>query len=263
MTPQELLALYDQQQRIEVKVPGTRREAFPNLVRYVSLNGTDGMIMYSRLDETTIDAAIEEQIAYYEGIGQNFEWKVYAHDTPHDLKERLGARGFEVAIEGDEAIMVLDLDNAEALLKPVTHDIRRITDPDQMSAVLSVQAQVWNEDFTNLARRLGDHLRNEPDFLSVYVAYSDGIPVSSAWTMCPAQNQFGSLWGGSTLEAQRGKGFYTALLSVRAQEAVQRGFRFLVVDASDMSRTILAKLGFQRIATAYPCEWHVENQPNP
>jgi GNAT superfamily N-acetyltransferase len=63
------------------------------------------------------------------------------------------------------------------------------------------------------------------------------------------------LWSLSTLAAYRGQGLYTALLAARAQESIQRGIRFLTVDASPMSRPILEKLGFQWLSTFYPRKW--------
>jgi predicted acetyltransferase len=91
--------------------------------------------------------------------------------------------------------------------------------------------------------------------MSVYVAYIDAQPASAAWSFFPKHSQFASLWGGSTVSAFRKQGLYTALLAVRAQEARDRQVKFLTVDASPMSRPILEKFGFERIAYSYPCKW--------
>lgn len=236
-----------------------RREVVGTLVRQVNLSPGDGMVIYSCLEPEAVEAALSEQIAYFEEIGQGFEWKVYSHDSPLDLKDRLGARGFEVG--EDEAILVLDLANVPAvLLEPVTADLRRITDPEQIGSVIAVQNMVWQTDFSWLGQRLTTNLRDRPDFLSVYAAYVDNQPVAAAWTNFPPESQFASLWGGSTLAGYRRRGLYTALLAVRVQEARQRGIHFLTVDASSMSRPILQKLGFQLIAYAYPCVWKVEKE---
>jgi hypothetical protein len=39
------------------------------------------------------------------------------------------------------------------------------------------------------------------------------------------------------------------------QEARRRGYRFLTIDASPMSRPIVAKHGFQVLTYAHACEW--------
>src|SRR5690606_41071935 len=41
MTPEQLLALYDKEQRIEVRYPDIRREVTPDVVRHVSLTGEE------------------------------------------------------------------------------------------------------------------------------------------------------------------------------------------------------------------------------
>lgn len=238
-----------------------RREVVGTLVRHVNLAAGDGMVIYSRLEPEDVEATVNEQIAYFEEIGQDFEWKVYSHDPPSDLKDRLSTRGFELG--EDEAILVLDLEHTPAmLLEPITADLRRITDPEQIPSVIAVQNEVWQVDFGWLGQRLINNLRDRPDYVSVYAAYADDQPVAAAWINFPPENQFASLWGGSTLAGYRRRGLYTALLAVRVQEARQRGVRFLTVDASPMSRPILQKLGFQLIAYAYACVWKVEKDEN-
>jgi GNAT superfamily N-acetyltransferase len=170
------------------------------------------------------------------------------------LKERLLAHGFEA--EESEALVVLDLEaGPTALLQPVTHDVRRITNLDKLSDVAIIYEGVWQEDFTFLHERLANDLRHDPDHICVYAAYVDGMPASSAWIYFHEGSQFASLWGGSTLPAYRKRGLYSALLAARAQEAHRRGVRFLTVDASPMSRSILQSFGFQWLTTIYPCKW--------
>jgi GNAT superfamily N-acetyltransferase len=265
MNADQILALYDKEQRREVEYFDVRRQVTPHVVRLVSLwekEDTGGAVIYSRLNEANVEDVIHAEIAYFESIGHDFEWKVYDHDTPADLKERLLAHGFEA--EEPEAIVALDLQEAPpVLLAPVTADVRRITDPDGLGDVKNIEEQVWGEDFTNLAQRLTRHLRDDPEHLSVYVGYVDGVPASAAWIVFHDRGQFASLWGGSTLAEHRGRGLYTALVAVRSQEALRRGVRFLTVDASPMSRPILEKYGFQLLTYAHACKWRVQRPPEP
>jgi len=120
----QVIELYDLDQRINVKYPDTRREEIPNIVRHVGLRESGGgTILFSRLDNGNVDQTICEQIDYFEGLGQDFEWKVFDYDSPVDLKNRLVAYGFEV--EEAEAIMVFDLSaTPDFLLKPVSQIIQ-------------------------------------------------------------------------------------------------------------------------------------------
>src|SRR5688572_25988882 len=161
MTRDQFLALYDQDQRIDDSFPGIRREVTPEVVRHVDLSGHEGMVLYSCLDESNADAVIDQQIAYFEGIGQDFEWKVFGYDRPADLKDRLLARGFE--LEEPEAMLILDLESPPpVLLAPPAHEVTRITDPAKIPDVMAVQNVVWNESYDWLGERLASDLRERP-----------------------------------------------------------------------------------------------------
>ncbi len=255
----DIRAIYDQDERINAEEPHLRREVTPFTIRQINADYPNDFVIYSWLDGADIESVIRAEIDYFQSIGHDFEWKVYDYDQPPDLKDRLAGLGF--VIEEEEAILVLDVEQApEKLLKPVTHDVRRITTPEGIEDVIRVEVQVWQEDFDWLRHRLNKLLKENPDQISIYVAYVNNVPTSVGWTRFPANSHFASLWGGSTLQAQRGRGLFTAMVATRLQEARQRGYRFLTVDASPMSRPILEKLGFQLIALSWPCKWTTKRE---
>jgi predicted GNAT family N-acyltransferase len=260
MNLSQWLSLYDLDQRIHVRYPDIRREETTQVVRHVALSESqDSMVIYSRLDAESADEVIRAEIEYFNGIGQDFEWKVYSHDQPPDLKQRLERFGFEAGEE--EAIMALDLVEApDVLWQPVIHDIRRVTNSAVLKDVLAVEREVWQEDQSHLDQFLGNALRETSDQVSIYTAFVNEKPTSAAWAFFPEGSQFVSLWGGSTIEEFRGQGLYTALLAVRAQEARSRGVKYLTVDASPMSRPILEKFGFIKITESYPCMWRKDDR---
>ncbi len=98
MDREAVLAEFDEQIRSSERAPGSgaRIEQAGSVVRYVAdaVDGWSGVIG-SRLDETSADAAIAEQVRYFAKMGRDFEWKHYAHDRPLDLQRRLIAAGFE------------------------------------------------------------------------------------------------------------------------------------------------------------------------
>jgi GNAT superfamily N-acetyltransferase len=248
----DVLALYDWEQRREIEFPDMERQVFPHLVRYVRPAPGMSFVLYSDLDEATVDAIIEEQIVYFSALGTPFEWKVYAHDRPADLARRLAARGFETG--EPDAIMVLDVAAAPAeLLAEPAADVRRLTDPARLADVVSVLEPVWGTDFDWVYERMGGHMAI-PNYLSVFVAYVEDKPACAGWTYY-SPGHFAGLWGGSTLEAYRGRGLYTAVLAARVREARARGVRYLTIDAGSMSRPIVARCGFEVITYATACEW--------
>lgn len=258
MENHEILALYDQDERRNAEYTWSRREVLPRVVRHIPNDGIgEGFVLYSNVDADTVDAEIEAQIAYFESLGMGFEWKIYDYDNPPDLKERLTARGFEIGEE--EALLILPLDEAPpVLLAPITHDIRRITDPARIDDVVAVERTTWTWDFDSIGERLRQDLREAPDQVSIYVAYDGDKPVSCAWMYYTQNSRFAGMWGGTTDPAYRGKGYYTQLVAVRLQEARERGKQFLTIDASPMSRPIVTKLGFRFMALTYPAEWKLE-----
>jgi len=256
MDKTELLEIFTRQQRVEVEYPDLKREVEGSVIRHISLAGEDGFVIHSRLDEESADAAISAQIARFQTIPQDFEWKVYDYDTPKDLIDRLRRRGFEV---GDpEALLVLDLrDGPESLDRPVPPSVVRITDPGEVDDLVALENAVWDTDHQGLGELLKRDLQERPEMVSVYISYQGQHPASAAWIYFHAGNSFASLWGGSTLPQFRNQGHYSLLLAARAQEARLRGFSLLTVDASPMSRPILEKHGFQYLATSTPCKWKV------
>ena len=254
MPPEELRALYNYDQRFNLEEPGIRREATAYTVRQINERDPESFLIYSKLTAENVDQVINDEIAYFETIQHNFEWKVFSDDAPPDLIDRLRQRGFE--IEDPETILVLDMQGLSGVLvQPVTHDIRRVTDPTVVKALIDIQVTVYGEEFDWLTERLTWELAHHPDYVSLYGAYVDNVLVASSWTHYSNHSQFASLWGGATLESYRGKGIYTALVATRVQEAIQRGRRFLTIDASPMSRPIVEKLGFVVISTATACNW--------
>jgi GNAT superfamily N-acetyltransferase len=254
MEKAQLLALHDQQQRIEIEDRTMRREVMPEVIRHVNCQAGEGMIMYSRLNADNADRVIQEQIDYFRAITQDFEWKTYDHDTPSDLKTRLLAHGF--LAEEPEALLILDIESAPAsLLQPVSQEIRHITDPSLLEAVEQIQASVWGESDPSYIAALRDAMVHDAGHQDIYLAYAEGTPVAYARITYHDRSQFAGLWGGSTLKDYRGQGFYTSLLAVRLQAAQRRGARFLTIDASAMSRPIVEKHGFRFMTMTQPFKW--------
>ena len=112
MNPRDILAAYDQDMRIDAVISGMRRECDGTVVRYVDMRGNESVVVYSNADAGKIDGIIDAQINYFAKLGHNFEWKVFDHDSPADLKLRLAKRGF--TIEEPEALVGVDGEDAKA-----------------------------------------------------------------------------------------------------------------------------------------------------
>ena len=223
MNREAILALYDVQERQNSESPSYLRQVDGPIVRHVSKNPKRlSFIIYSQITAKTADAAIQAQLDYFAANGgYGFEWKTYAHDTPADLPQRLLAHGLKA--DEPEALLVMDLHNCPPVfLQPVTADVRRASTREQFEQIARLQAEVWRGNYSWLVTQLEDNLAQQPDYWSIYIAYVNNEPACAAWTSFPKGSQFAGLWGGATLAKFRQMGLYTAVVAIRAQEAIQQ-----------------------------------------
>ncbi|MFJ4918583.1 GNAT family N-acetyltransferase [Streptomyces sp. NPDC088725] len=253
MDHEAVLAAFDRQLRRTPPAdsPGARVERVGSVVRQSGAGHVWNGVLWSDLAEDTADEAIAAQVAHFGALGVPFEWKLYAHDRPADLADRLLAAGF--VAEPAEALMVAEADRLSA--DPVLPEGVRLV-PVTDAAGVDLLARVHDEAFGRpsgpLRQRLLAQLAETPDRVAAVVAMAGEVPVSAARMELPPGRDFAGLWGGGTVAGWRGMGVYRALVAQRARIAAARGYRYLQVDASDESRPILRRLGFATLSTTTP-----------
>ncbi|MFJ9562390.1 GNAT family N-acetyltransferase [Streptomyces fuscichromogenes] len=253
MDHQAVLALYDRDMREGARPdgPGARIERTGAVVRQVAdAEGWNG-VLWSDLDAATADRAIAEQLGFFAAHGREFEWKLYGHDLPSDLGDRLTAAGFQA--EPEETLMVGEV--ARLSLDAGLPDGVRVlpaTDRAGVELVVDVHEKAFGTDGSRLRHRLLARLAEQPDNVVAMVALAGDEPVSAARVELVPGSRFAGLWGGGTVAGWRGRGVYRALVAHRAGIAAAHGCRYLQVDASPMSRPILERLGFHALSTTTP-----------
>jgi hypothetical protein len=262
LDPIVLLAAYDSQLRAYVPDPlpsGTVVERDGPLVRITGLD-EGGFLTYvdlGGLDGKELDTLIARQRDFYAARGASVEWKLHGHDLPADLPGRLVAAGFEP--EDRETVVVgLAAPLAErAPQLPAGVRLLEVTELADLERICAMESEVWGADRSWQAGALRREIEADPESITIVIA-SDGSErvVSAGWVRYVPGTGFATLWGGSTLAAFRGRGIYRALVAYRAQLAVERGFTYLQVDASDDSRPILQRLGFVAVTTTTPYVFH-------
>jgi hypothetical protein len=211
-------------------------------------------VLWSDLDERSADGAIGAQVAWLEsaeGRGREFEWKLYSHDRPADLGQRLAAAGF--VPEPPETLMVAEA--AALAAEPVLPEGVRLVDvrdADGVRLLAQAHERAFGVSAEGLRRQLAGRLAQGDGTLRMVVAMAGEEAVSGARLECRPGTDFAGLWGGGTDQRWRGRGVYRALIAYRARVAVAQGYRFLQVDASDQSRPILARLGFAALSVTTP-----------
>lgn len=249
MNKQEIMCAYNQHERINITLPGFQKHASTDIVRLVSETAHGSHIAYFNLPADRVDGAIENELAYFKQLNKPFEWKTYDTDSPADIGARLLAHGFQ---QGDaESFMVLNLDFIHAEFE-VPDYVVEVSDLAGIQDAIAVQEQVWGGDMSDRLAQLHTAKKNTPDDISIYVVYDEDVPIASGWIIYNSASPFAGIWGGSTVKAYRGKGFYSALLHKRINDAKKNGKKFLTIDASPMSRPIVEKHGFCLMATTTP-----------
>jgi len=207
-------------------------------------------------DAAAADAGIARQLAYFRKRGKAFEWKLYAHDRPADLADRLARAGLQP--QGEETVMVFDLERAfRGHPLPNGYGIDEIVDPDRFAELARLHAAVYGDEQQAewLAHTLADEYRADPSALRMFYVRAHDELVSAGWLRLAPASPFASLWGGMTRTEWRARGCYTALVARRLDIAREAGFRWVTVDCTDQSRPILERRGFDRLATVTPFVW--------
>lgn len=248
-----VLAAYDEQIRRhpEVQVPGVVVEREGGVVRVVAAD--DGLrgVMFTDLDETTADAAIAASVERFAAVTGKWEWKHHSHDRPADLPERLLRAGF--VAEPAETLMVAEVASLDVgVAPPEGVALVDVEDAAGVAALVTLHDSVFGGDHSSIGRYVEAHLSDDPPSVVGVLAVADGVAVSAGRVELTHGTEFASLWGGGTLPAWRGRGVFRALVAHRARLAADAGFRYLQVDASDESRPILHRLGFEELAVTTP-----------
>ena len=262
-----VLAAYDAQLRRSrtPPAPGWTVERLDRILRVTAPPGSQwgNGIVWSDVDEATADGQIAAAVAYFGGLGRSFEWKHHGYDRPVDLPERLVAAGF--LAEPQETLVAGEVDEVLArcaaargptgvTVRPLREDAggRRA----DWASVRELHTAIFGHDATAMIRELAAACEAAPDAIRVYLAEAaDGSAVCAARVHFEEGTDFASLWGGGTRADFRGRGIYRALVARRAQDARDRGFRYLQVDASDESRPILERLRLHVLTTTTPYVW--------
>ncbi len=238
-------------ERQTVIYPGVTRFSDPGIIRDVSTDEDSCEIVYSSCSKDEVDRIIEHQIQTARIAQYALEWKVYGHDLPPCLGERLMASGF--VADAKEAFMVLFADkDALDRFGVCSSDIRRVRGKDGLGDVQRIMEEVDGMRCEGQIEQYGFMLEKHPHNMSVYVAYIDDEPAAYGRIYFHAKSRFAALYGGQTREQFRNRGLYTQIVATRIREALNRGVVNICVDALPTSEPILRKYGFEVVTYTQP-----------
>jgi GNAT superfamily N-acetyltransferase len=241
---------------------GATVESNGNYVRWVANNDLGwNEVCWSSLDSTNADQAIAAQIEFYGSRNLSFVWRVYDYDQPADLGVRLVDAGF--LDSGTSAVMIAESSQlAHEPELPEGTQLLQVVDEAGVDLLIAVHESVFGHSHQELRRSIIRRLAVAPQEMGIFVATAGAVPISSSRIEFLPESDFAGLWGGSTMPEWRGKGIYRALVFRRAQLAHERGYRYLMVLASDNSRPILTQLGFEIVSRVTTYSWKPATLPD-
>lgn len=241
-------------ERQTIVYPGVTRYSDIGAIREMSADGKSGEVVYSPCSEGEVDRVIEHQIQAARRERYELEWKVYGHDQPRCLGERLTAAGFEA---GEKEAFMVFFANETSLNRfgVCSGDIRRVTGKKGLGDYRTVLEEVRGRSCKNEIERYGSMLESHPSNMSVYVAYVDGEPAACGRVYFHEDSRFAGLYGGNTRERFRKRGLFTQMVAVRLREALSRGIVNICVDALPTSEPILKKRGFEIVTHTRPFQF--------
>src|SRR5689334_14729679 len=150
------------------------------LPRVSRLRGADGSwhcTIYSSVDADSADMAIAQEIEHHRRLGASFEWKLFAHDRPPDMLERLRRHGFDIGPA--EAVMAYDLGDGASWMHQAKPDVQvcRVTSARELDDYRRVVASVFGPSHETHGEELAAALRSGSEHYRGYVAYAAGQPV--------------------------------------------------------------------------------------
>lgn len=197
-------------------------------------------------DAGEVHAAVEQTRAIArEAERSRVIWWVGELSTPDDIVDLLAAEGL-VPDEEEPLLGSLVLDHKPAGSPPEIEIVRVDTLEDFLVAqdVDLMTMEITPEERDRMRAGNAGHWTSVRDdgIIKTYLARVDGRPVAFARSAYGADGV--ALLGGGTLEAERGNGYYTALVHARWDDALIRGTPLLCTEAGKLSRPILERLGF-------------------
>jgi hypothetical protein len=200
-------------------------------------------------DVGEVHAAVKEvRVLAREAEQTRATWWVGELSTPDDIIDLLLAEGLEPDPQKPMlASLVLE---RKPNGSPPSIELERVQSLDHFLQALEIDLITMGipaeerERMADPNRALWEVVQAD-GLVQTYLARVDGRPV--AFARAAYGKAAVALLGGGTLEEERGKGYYTALVHVRWKDAVAHGTPLVFAQALPQSRPILLRLGFEQL----------------
>lgn len=186
-----VLAAFDEQlRRHPVAGPGVRVEVEERVTRTVGTDAEWTAVVWSDLADADADEVIAAEIA--RGSGP-LEWKLYSHDRPADLPQRLGAAGLQP--EPAETLMIAEIEDLDLSVSPPPGvRLETVGDAAGVDTMIGVHLAVFGSVHPGTAAAVRASLRTRPRPIEAVVAWAGDVPVCAGRIEFSEGTDFAGLW---------------------------------------------------------------------
>ncbi len=174
--------------------------------------------------------------------GKPWEWHWYSSDNHPSVPEELLRMGFTQ--EPPEAVLFAPTDLGIPLLAQDDIEIATIS-PTKIAVAAALHAEIFGAGTDAHTLELAPCLTTNPPLAEIVIASRNDIPAGTGRVEYYPHSPIAGLFGAGTVQSQRHRGIYHAVLQQRLIAAERRGYRYCVVEAMPAtSAPILKSLGF-------------------
>lgn len=155
--------------------------------------------------------------------------------------------------QASEVGMVLDLSEYVLRANEKHPNIQIVENSSSLAEYANVIAANWtppDQNVLSFYQNSADAWLDPANKMILLVYYAEGQAVSAV-ELCPSDEATIGLYGFATLEAYRGRGIGTALMTYSLNLAKQLGYKNAILQATEDGIGIYKKMGFKEVTTFY------------
>ena len=192
-----------------------------------------------------------KRIAYFRG--RNLDYCIWLNQETLSPSVRDVFDQLKLTCQNEEVGMVLDLAQYNEIKNDQHNLISQVMNEEDLSAYANVIAANWNppdENVIHFYEQTKLHYLNEENRIILLIYHYEGKPVSTV-EMFPTDNETIGLYGFATLEAYRGKGIGSALMTYCLNLAKKLNYKNAILQGTADGLGIYKRYGFQPYTTYY------------
>ena len=162
-------------------------------------------------------------------------------------------RDLDLIQQNAEEGMVLDIEEYQLVTKEEHSNIRIVDNEESLEKYAKVIAENWSppdENVITYYNQTAKQYLDQKNRVTLLIYYHEGKPVSTVELFATDDQTIG-FYGFATLEAYRGKGIGSTLMTFALNKSKEWGYKNAILQASEDGIGIYRKMGFKEYTTYF------------